>query len=67
MRFLRLHGVVIVLVALQQDKDQASYFAFRLRRHTLSLWDTGKPEPLLVEFVILGRIRPARTLDIGAG
>jgi SAM-dependent methyltransferase len=30
-------------------------------------WDTGEPEPLLVEFVTLGRVRPARTLEIGAG
>lgn len=30
-------------------------------------WDTGKPEPLLVEFVTSGRIRPTRTLEIGAG
>jgi SAM-dependent methyltransferase len=30
-------------------------------------WDTGKPEPLLVEFVTLGRIRPTRTLEIGTG
>jgi len=30
-------------------------------------WDTGEPEPLLVEFVAAGRVRPARTLEIGAG
>jgi SAM-dependent methyltransferase len=30
-------------------------------------WDTGAPEPLLVEFVTAGRIQPARTLEIGAG
>jgi SAM-dependent methyltransferase len=30
-------------------------------------WDTGEPEPLLVEFVTLGRIAPTRTLEIGAG
>ena len=30
-------------------------------------WDTGEPEPLLVEFVTSGRIRPTRTLEIGAG
>ena len=30
-------------------------------------WDTGQPEPLLVEFVTSGRIRPSRTLEIGAG
>jgi 2-polyprenyl-3-methyl-5-hydroxy-6-metoxy-1,4-benzoquinol methylase len=30
-------------------------------------WDTGEPEPLLVEFVTSGRIRAARTLEIGAG
>lgn len=30
-------------------------------------WDTGEPEPLLVEFVNAGRIQPTRTLEIGAG
>jgi SAM-dependent methyltransferase len=30
-------------------------------------WDTGQPEPLLVEFVTSGRVRPTRTLEIGAG
>ena len=30
-------------------------------------WDTGEPEPLLVEFVTSGRIRPSRMLEIGAG
>jgi SAM-dependent methyltransferase len=30
-------------------------------------WDTGEPEPLLVEFVSSDRIRPTRTLEIGAG
>ncbi len=30
-------------------------------------WDTGEPEPLLVEFVTSGGIAPARTLEIGAG
>lgn len=30
-------------------------------------WDTGEPEPLLVEFVTSGRISPTRTLEIGAG
>jgi len=30
-------------------------------------WDTGEPEPLLVEFVTSGRVGPARTLEIGAG
>jgi SAM-dependent methyltransferase len=30
-------------------------------------WDTGEPEPLLVEFVTLGRIAPTQTLEIGAG
>lgn len=30
-------------------------------------WDTGEPEPLLVEFVILGGVAPTRTLEIGAG
>lgn len=30
-------------------------------------WDTGEPEPLLVEFVTSGRVGPTRTLEIGAG
>jgi SAM-dependent methyltransferase len=30
-------------------------------------WDTGQPEPLLVEFVTARGIAPARTLEIGAG
>lgn len=30
-------------------------------------WDTGEPEPLLVEFVTSNGIRPTRTLEIGAG
>jgi len=30
-------------------------------------WDTGQPEPLLVEFVTSGGVSPARTLEIGAG
>ncbi len=30
-------------------------------------WDTGEPEPLLVEFVTTGRVRPTRMLEIGAG
>jgi methyl halide transferase len=30
-------------------------------------WDTGQPEPLLVEFVTSGGIAPGRTLEIGAG
>ena len=30
-------------------------------------WDTGSPEPLLVEFVTSGGIAPGRTLEIGAG
>jgi len=30
-------------------------------------WDTGEPEPLLVEFVSARRVRSARTLEIGAG
>ena len=30
-------------------------------------WDTGQPEPLLVDFVISGGIEPGRTLEIGAG
>ena len=29
-------------------------------------WDTGEPEPLLVEFVTSGRVRPTRTLEIGS-
>src|SRR5580698_8830609 len=27
-------------------------------------WDTGEPEPLLVEFVNSGRVQPTRTLEI---
>lgn len=30
-------------------------------------WDTGEPEPQLVEFVTAGRVAPTRTLEIGAG
>jgi SAM-dependent methyltransferase len=30
-------------------------------------WDTGQPEPLLVEFVSSGGLVPRRTLEIGAG
>ena len=30
-------------------------------------WDTGQPEPLLVEFVTSGAIAPCRALEIGAG
>ncbi len=30
-------------------------------------WDTGEPEPLLVEFVTSRGVAPARTLEIGAG
>ncbi len=30
-------------------------------------WDTGEPEPLLVEFVTSGGVKPTRTLEIGAG
>lgn len=30
-------------------------------------WDTGEPEPLLVEFVTSGRVQPTRALEIGAG
>ncbi len=30
-------------------------------------WDTGEPEPLLVEFVNSGGVAPGRTLEIGAG
>jgi SAM-dependent methyltransferase len=30
-------------------------------------WDTGEPEPLLVEFVTSGVVTPGRTLEIGAG
>lgn len=30
-------------------------------------WDTGQPEPLLVEFVTSGGVSPAPTLEIGAG
>lgn len=28
-------------------------------------WDTGEPEPLLVEFVTSGGVAPGRTLEIG--
>jgi SAM-dependent methyltransferase len=30
-------------------------------------WDTGQPEPLLVEFVASSGVKPSRTLEIGAG
>ena len=30
-------------------------------------WDTGQPEPLLVEFVTSGAVTPGSTLEIGAG
>jgi SAM-dependent methyltransferase len=30
-------------------------------------WDTGQAEPLLVEFVTSGAVRPGPTLEIGAG
>jgi len=30
-------------------------------------WDTGQPEPLLVEFVTSGAVTPGATLEIGAG
>ncbi|HEX6465653.1 MAG TPA: class I SAM-dependent methyltransferase, partial [Terriglobales bacterium] len=30
-------------------------------------WDTGQPEPLLVEFVTSGGVTPVPTLEIGAG
>lgn len=30
-------------------------------------WDTGEPEPLLVEFVTSGAVTPGSTLEIGAG
>ena len=30
-------------------------------------WDTGQPEPLLVELVTSGGVAPGRTLEIGAG
>jgi SAM-dependent methyltransferase len=30
-------------------------------------WDTGQPEPLLVEFVTSGALTPGPTLEIGAG
>ena len=30
-------------------------------------WDTGQPEPLLVEFVASSRVKPVPTLEIGAG
>lgn len=30
-------------------------------------WDTGAPEPLLVEFVQSKRVEPGKALDIGAG
>jgi SAM-dependent methyltransferase len=30
-------------------------------------WDTGQPEPLLVEFVASSSVKPSSTLEIGAG
>lgn len=30
-------------------------------------WDTGQPEPLLVEFITSGAVAPCRALEIGAG
>jgi hypothetical protein len=30
-------------------------------------WDTGQPEPLLVEFVTSGAVTPGPTLEIGTG
>ena len=30
-------------------------------------WDTGEPEPVLVEFVTSGRVRTGPTLEISAG
>jgi SAM-dependent methyltransferase len=30
-------------------------------------WDTGQPEPVLVEFVASSGLKPRRTLEIGAG
>jgi SAM-dependent methyltransferase len=30
-------------------------------------WDTGEPEPLLIEFVNSGGVAPGRSLEIGAG
>jgi SAM-dependent methyltransferase len=30
-------------------------------------WDTGQPEPLLVEFITSGAVTPSPTLEIGAG
>jgi SAM-dependent methyltransferase len=30
-------------------------------------WDTGQPEPLLLEFVDSSGVKPSRTLEIGAG
>ena len=30
-------------------------------------WDTGTPEPLLVNFVTSGGVMPGRALEIGAG
>jgi SAM-dependent methyltransferase len=30
-------------------------------------WDTGQPEPLLIEFITSGGVAPVRTLEIGAG
>jgi 2-polyprenyl-3-methyl-5-hydroxy-6-metoxy-1,4-benzoquinol methylase len=30
-------------------------------------WDTGQPEPLLVEFVASSGVKPGPTLEVGAG
>jgi SAM-dependent methyltransferase len=30
-------------------------------------WDTGQPDPLLVEFVTSGGVAPGRTLEVGSG
>jgi SAM-dependent methyltransferase len=30
-------------------------------------WDTGQPEPWLVEFITSGRVTPSQTLEIGTG
>jgi SAM-dependent methyltransferase len=30
-------------------------------------WDTGQPDPLLIEFVASGAVAPSATLEIGAG
>ena len=30
-------------------------------------WDTGEPEPVLVEFITAGAVKPSLALEIGAG